>query len=94
MGGELSGHTETCQSVQHFVVREIKWFEGVISRAMAAKGWQSLGMFQGKISIQRVICRNCVRKQEDVTEIDAYKRKKGLEAEGDPEMTLYQILCN
>jgi len=89
-----SEHSEGCAAVQHFVVCEIRHHQGIVSRAMQAQGWEIRGTFQGKQAIQRLSCRNCIRKQAEIVEIDAYRRRKGIEAEGESEMTVYQVLCN
>lgn len=92
--GNQGDHATDCSAVQHFVVKDIRRHEGPVTQAMQRKGWTELGIFQGKKAIQRLLCRTCVRKQDDVIEIEAYKRKVGKELEEGSDMDMYQILCN
>jgi len=87
-------HVDGCTAIQHFVAKDIKQHVGPIATAMQRKGWAALGIFQGKQAIQRLLCRTCIRKQDEVIEIDAYKKKCGKEAEEGTDMGMYQILCN
>lgn len=93
-GDDIAGHAQGCRAIQHFVAKDIKEHKGPIPLAMKRKGWTELGIFQGKQAIQRLLCRKCIRQQDEVIEIDAYKAKCGREAEEGTDMDMYQILCN
>ena len=93
-GEDLAGHATGCKAIQHFVTRNIKAHSGPIPSLMKRHGWKELGNFQGKPAIERLLCRTCIRKQDEVIEIDAYKKKCGKEAEEGTDMGMYQILCN
>jgi hypothetical protein len=93
-GNDLAGHATGCKSIEHFVTRDIREHKGPVPLAMKRKGWAELGIFQGKQAIQRLLCRTCIRKQDDVIEIEAYKLKMGKELEEGTDMDMYHILCN
>lgn len=92
--GCQGNHVDGCNAVQHFVARDIRHHEGPLTQVMKRKGWAELGIFQGKKAIQRFLCRNCIRQQDEVIEIEQYKLKVGKEAEQGSELNMYQILCN
>ena len=93
-GDDLAGHAQGCRSIQHFVAVDKKWHAGVVSSAMKRQGWIEAGIFQGKKAIERFLCRTCIRKQDEVIEIEQYKKKCGQEAESTTEMNYHQILCS
>lgn len=90
-GDDLAGHATGCSSIQHFVAKDIK--QTHLTPALERKGWRNAGIFQGKTAIVRLLCRDCIRKQDEVIEIEAYRKKCGQEAEGETAMDMYQILC-
>lgn len=92
--GGRENHANGCNAVQHYVVRDIKHHDGVITAAMAKKGWAALGLFLGKPAVQRFLCRQCMRRQEEITEIEQYRKKKGQELEQGQNIGMYQVLCN
>ncbi len=96
-GDDLAGHATACRAIQHFVTRDIQTYTGKekpLTLDQKRKGWKATGVFQGKQANERLICRDCIRRQEDVSELAAFYKKCGEEAQSDREMNFYEILCN
>lgn len=92
----MLGHSAECRSLEHLVRRVYQFVKKdyMLTPAMAAKGWSIKGLFQGKQTIERFLCRPCIVAAEEVAEIDRYRKKIADEVEGKPEMSMYQVLCS
>jgi len=88
--GSILGHTGDCGQVQHYVVRQIKPFAQPLTRKMRDQGWRERPPFQGKVSIERFICRMCRIKEAEIESLRAHMQK--LQKREAAEPTLYQIL--
>lgn len=98
-GDDLAGHATGCRAIQHFVTKDIKKHKkkspnDPIPLALRKQGYSDAGIFQGLTAIERLLCRTCIRKQDEVIEIEQYKLKCGQEAESTTEMNYHQILCS
>ncbi len=94
-GGEGAyGHASSCAGITHYVAKHIKFRGPEFTKAMSRDGWTDLGLFQGKAAMYKLLCRPCIRKVEEVTEIDAYRKKKGIELEQGTQMGMYNVLCS
>lgn len=95
-GGDVLGHNPECKSLEHLVRRVYQFVpkDFMLTPAYAAKGWRVKGIFQGKQAIERFLCRPCIVAAEEILEIDRYRKKVAEEVEGQPEMSMYQVLCS
>ena len=92
-GGDIFGHTTECQKIAHFVVRNIKPHEGPLTQKMRRQGWQEWPRgLRGKPAVARLICRDCIRKTEEVADIAAFKKKVSEELDESKPLNMYQIL--
>jgi hypothetical protein len=90
------GHTAGCGRVEHFVQDQWKFVAKnfVLAPSFQKRGFSGPVIRQGKMTITRLICSNCIRKQDEIDELKRHVRKVALEAEGVPSMNMYQILAS
>jgi hypothetical protein len=94
-GGDIFGHTNDCQKIEHFVQKDIRLREGALTKRLMAKGWTERGKpFKGKPAMERLICLNCIRKQDEVERVIQFQKRKAEELNPDKVHTMYQILSD
>lgn len=94
--GDVLGHTAECKAIHHFVapdwiilVNELEFTQ----RKLAAKGYQFVQK-HGRQIAERLICRNCIRKQTELRLQRADYEEQAKKAEMGGKKTLYQVLCS
>lgn len=94
-GGDILGHTNDCQRIEHRVLLDIRPHVGPITKKLIAKGWKERPRgFNGKPALERLICIQCVRRQDDIDEMVRFRQRKIDEFDPNKTETMYQILCD
>jgi hypothetical protein len=94
-GGDVLGHAVDCPKIEHFVQKDIQLHEGPLTKKLSLKGWTVRQQgFRGRGAIERLICIPCAAKQEQIDELQAFRRKKVEEMDPNHVPTMYQILCS
>lgn len=77
---------------EHFVVPELRWLAGPMSKANEQRGWQ-FKMWQGKPAMVRSVCRPCLNAQALEERIWRELRSNARKLEDGSEERYYQDLC-
>lgn len=94
-GGDIFGHLSDCQKIEHYVQKDIRPLEGALTKRLIAKGWTERGKtFKGKPAMERLICLQCIRKQDEIETVILFKKRKAEELNPDKVPTIYQILSD
>lgn len=93
--GTIIGHHEDCPAVHHYVAPDWVILRNELEfsqRKLAAKGYTYKAK-HGRHVAERLICRQCIRKETEKRLMRADYEDQAKKAEHGTSKTMYQILC-